>query len=458
MTNIVGTSNRVFTTAERYFQESYPGYELKSYFADDSKKVLRLELKALDCPICPRCGQRCKVHSKVWRVVRCAPRDGYAIVEVSLPIRRVRCEHCGSRATESIPWLPARSRLTHKLIAYLQFNLREGSTISSLAKYLHLNWETIKNIDKEQLLYAFKTISLYGVKHLIMDEFSLQKRHKYATVVMDADSRRALCVCKGKSGNDVRPFFEMLIEKKLDKQIESVSMDMNAAFPALVREFLPHATVLYDGFHVLQMFTRDVLVKAKVRAQQEAIEKYKDAPAELKQQKKLLTGSQWILVRPPISLEADEKERLEELRRNNQLLADLYPLVELIRNIWTCKDKVEATRLLKHLHAIGLSIARAHNFRPIRTFVQTLKRRMEGIVLVGHFGYSSCPLEGANNKIKVLKRKAYGFRDFEYFKLKIFSILPGTRQNPFWNFSFSTSVYKNRLYDCRLSCCFHANP
>lgn len=457
MTSILGTSNRVFTPAERYFIDSYPDYELASY-SSDAFGVLNLELKPLNCPICPVCGQPCKVHSTVMRTVRCAPRDGHAVVKITTPIRRVRCEHCGSRATETIPWLPARSHLTYKLIAYLQFYLREGATISSLAKSLQLNWETVKNIDKEQLLYAFKTMDLSNVKHLIMDEFAFHKRHKYATVVMDAETNRAIAVYKGKSGNDVKPFFQMLIDKGIDVKIKSVSMDMNAAFPALVREFLPHAVVLYDGFHVLQMFTRDVLVKARIRAQQDALENYKDSPSELKIQKKLLNGSQWILVRPPEKLEADEKERLEELRRNNKLLADLYPLVELIRAIWACKDQVEATRLLKHLHTLGLSIAREHDFPPVRTFVQTLKRRMEGIVQVGRFGYSSCPLEGANNKIKVLKRKAYGFRDFEYFKLKIFAILPGKRENPFWNLNFSTAVFRNRVVKCQFPCGFHANP
>jgi len=388
------------------------------------------------------------------RTVRCAPRECFSDVRITLPVRRVRCEHCGSRATEAISWLQTRSRLSNKLIAYVQFWMRNGATVSEMAKSLNLHWETVKRIDKEQLLYAFQTMDLSGIRHLIMDEFSVHKGHKYATVVMDADRHRVIWVGKGRSGADVRPFFQMLIDKHLDKQIESVAMDMNAAFPALVREFLPNAVVLYDGFHVLQMFTRDVLIKAKVRSQQQVLEKFKQEPAVLREQNRLLRASQWVLVRPAQTLEADEQERLNELRRNNQLLSDLYPLAELIRNIWACRDKWEAMRLLQHLHGLGLSIARNHDFAPIRSFVQTLKRRMDGIVEVGRFGYSSCPLEGANNKIKVLKRKAYGFRDFEYFKLKILALLPGTRCDPFWNLNFSTAVYKNRVYPC----CFHAKP
>ena len=454
MAHIVGTSSRVITSAEEYFRSAYPGHELVDFQQDIQRKILRLELRPIDCPVCPVCGQRCKVHSKIVRTVRCAPRDAYSRVEITLPIRRVRCEHCGSRATEAILWLQTRSRLSNKLIAYAQFLLRAGSTITEVANSLHLHWETVKRIDKEQLKYALETMNLSGIRHLIIDEFAIHKGHKYATSIMDADTHRIIEVIKGKTGNDLRPFFQMLKDKHLDRKIESVAMDMNAVFPSLVHEYLPKATVLYDGFHVLQMFTRDVLAKAKIRAQEDALERFKENPEELRKQNRLFKGCQWIIVRDALKLEANEQERLEELRRNNQLLADLYPLVELIRNIWACKDKGEAAHLLKQLHSLGLAIARVHNFTPIRSFVQTLKRRMDGIIQVGRFGYSSCPLEGAHNKIKVLKRKAYGFRDFEYFRLKILSLFPGTRRDLFWDLNFSTAVYNNRVYQC----CFHANP
>lgn len=84
---------------------------------------------------------------------------------------------------------------------------------------------------------------------------------------MDAETHRALWVCKGKAGADVKAFFELLKEKKLADKIRSVSMDMNACFPSLVRQYCPNATVLYDLFHVLQMFTRNVLVPAKKHCQ-----------------------------------------------------------------------------------------------------------------------------------------------------------------------------------------------
>ena len=141
--------------------------------------------------------------------------------------------------------------------------MREGDTVKAVSQRYHLDWQTVKAVDKLQLDHCFGEIELGNVRHLIMDEFAIQKGHKYVTIVMDAETHRALWVCKGKAGADVKAFFELLKEKKLADKIRSVSMDMNACFPSLVRHYCHNATVLYDLFHVLQMFTRNVLVPAK---------------------------------------------------------------------------------------------------------------------------------------------------------------------------------------------------
>ena len=139
------------------------------------------------------------------------------------------------------------------------------------------------------------------------------------------------------------------------------------------------------------------------------------------------------------------------MREHNQLLNDLYPLADMIRNLWKCKNKLEAARLLENLCRLCLAIANAHNFEPARTFAKMPKSRACGIIEVGRFGFSSCPLEGANNKIKILKRIAYRYRDFEYFRLKIHSILPGKTKNLYNSLTSSFAI----LNDSIIKCCFH---
>lgn len=133
---------------------------------------------------------------------------------------------------EVIRWLDSHSRISNKLIALVQADLREVDTVKAVSQRYHLDRQTVKAVDKLQLDHCFGEIELGNVRHLIMDEFTIQKGHKYATIVMDAETHRALWVCKGKAGVDVKAFFELLKEKKLADKIRSVSMDMNACFPS----------------------------------------------------------------------------------------------------------------------------------------------------------------------------------------------------------------------------------
>lgn len=442
------------TAADQFFCEAYPGYHLMSYDGNATKQELVLNLLPNDAPVCPKCGRRCsKIHATLQRQVRCAPHYGFEKVFIHLPVRRVRCAHCKSRAMEVIPWICWRSRLTNRMISQVQLRARGGATNACIARELKLSWDTVKRLDKIQLEHVFCEVDFHNVKHLMIDEFALQKGHRYATIVMDADTHRALWICKGKSGADVKTFFEMLQQKGVAHRIESIAMDMNACFPSLVAQYLPKAKVLYDGFHALQLFTRDVLLAAKKVCQQRVQQECADNKNERKSRQAVLKGSQWVLVRRPETLDNDDRQKLESLQRDNALLAALYPMAELVRHLWRCKVPQEACRQLHHIRSLCLAVARQFDFEPARTFAKTLKRRAQGIIYVGQFGYSSCPLEGANNKIKVIKRTAYGYRDFEYFKLKIFAALPGKRASPFEGLTQSHVVLKNGVFPC----CFHTH-
>lgn len=473
MADSVQETREIRSVADELFRQSYPGYRLCNYAGSVASESLHLSLSPIVDPVCPNCGKHCsKKHGTLQRIVRCAPRDGFAHVFLHLPVRRVRCQ-CGCRRMEQISWMDAHARISHKLTALVQADLRDGDSNSTVAKRYGIDWSTVKRLDKLQLQHCFADIDMRGVKHLIMDEFSIQKGHRYATVVMDADTHRAIWVCKGKSGNDVKVFFQYLQDQGLAHQIESVSMDMNACFPGLVRQYLPKARIIYDLFHVLQMFTRDVLVTAKKYCQDKInaqlieldrshlkcdgstddAQQRKLLKCNLKQRRATLTSAQWVLIKPREMLEQDDIEKLQNLRQNNQLLADLYPIADLLRNAWKQKSAESTAQLIHDTQQLLLTIARVHLFEPARTFAKMLKRRIDGILFAGHFGYSSCPLEGANNAIKVVKRVAYGFRDFEYFKLKIYARLPGIRRNPYKFLSRSLAVTNFGLRRC----CFHTN-
>ena len=170
---------------------------------------------------------------------------------------------------------------------------------------------------------------------------------------------------------------------------------------------------------------------------------------------KHLNGAEWLMVRQQNSLRDNAKKRLQMLREDNQLLADLYPIADMIRKIWNTRILEDSKHLIKTTRLLLLQIARTHGFKPAKSFAMMLARRMDGIMHAGRLGFNTARLEGANNKIKVIKRVAFGYTDMEYFFLKIKAALPGIHFSPWTDFSPGEAFLKSGK---RWKCCFPANP
>jgi transposase len=207
-----------------------------------------------------RCGQFSPlIHDRRIRLVR--DRDLFdQRVLLQLPVRRVDCLSCG-RVTERIDWLEPASRLTQRLRIWLESLLRL-LPISHVSQLTGLHWHTLKTLDKRRLQAEVGNFDSTGVRRLVMDEFALHKGHRYATVIMDAERTRVLWVGHGNSREAVRPFFELL--GKHCQQIEAVAMDMNTAFDLEVKKHCPQAEVVYDLFHVVARYGRDVIDRIRV--------------------------------------------------------------------------------------------------------------------------------------------------------------------------------------------------
>jgi len=177
---------------------------------------------------CGACQRPCVlVHERRRRRVR--ERDCFdRRVWLDVPVRRMDCHHCGAQVVEHIAWLDRRSRVTHRLRAWVEA-LTQVLPIAHVAQLTGLYWNTIKTIDYQRLERLLGEFAAGGVKRLVMDEFALHKGHRYATVVMDAQRMRVLWGGEGSSREAIRPFFELLGEHGC-RQIEAVAMDMNTAF------------------------------------------------------------------------------------------------------------------------------------------------------------------------------------------------------------------------------------
>ena len=377
----------------------------------DGSLVLKLTEDAETPGRCGSCRAACVlVHERGRRRVR--ERDWFdRRVWLDVPIRRMDCHHCGARVVEHISWLDSRSRVTQRLRAWIEA-LTQLLPIAHVARLTGLHWHTIKNIDHRRLERLHGEFVANDVRRLVMDEFALHKGHRYATVIMDADRTRVLWVGEGNSREAIRPFFELLGPERC-RQIEAVAMDMNTAFDLEVQQHCPQAEVVYDLFHVVARFGRDVVDRVRV----DQANALRDQPAA----RKVVKRSRWLLLRNRDNLKDDQSIRLDELLAANAPLATVYLLKTELKEVWFAPSVREGAQRWRRWYQMAIDSQLA----PAIQFAKRLKKYLRGILASAIYQMNSSILEGVNNKIKVIKRMAYGFRDSAYFFLKIKAAFPG---------------------------------
>lgn len=355
---------------------------------------------------CPRCHKKDYVCcGTVTRDFRSLPL-GSRPITLRKTVQRICCSHCGCVVQEEIPFAKEKRRYTKRLAKYVQ-ELCRYMTIKAVAEHLGLSWNTVKEINKEHLRQKYGKPSLKGLKVIGIDEFAVKKGHVYMTIVADLETGRVVYVGDGKGKDALEGFWKRLARNKC--KIEAVSTDLSGAFISSVREHLPEATLVFDHFHVVKL-ANDALDKVR-------IDTYKGLDA--KEQAGAIKGLRWVLLGNGERLMSGNAEkRLEKALEVNADLAKSYYLKEELRRVWNQSDKGNATKIL--LNWIGE--ARGSGIKHMKRLAETVELHMDGILAYYDFRISSGKVEGINNKIKTLKRQAYGFRDDEYFKLRILSM------------------------------------
>lgn len=375
----------------------------------DDELLIVLKAVAIDPPACSRCGQHTAlIHDVTARRVRECDLIGSRLW-LEVPVRRVRCARCGP-TTEHISWLAPRSRLTKAMTEFVEALLRL-LPVQHVAQLVGLHWHTVRRIDYERLEREVLPVDFSRVRRVVMDEFALYKGHRYATVAICADTQRVLWIGEGRSREAVRPFFEMMGEACLS--IEAVAMDMNSALDLEVREHCPQAAVVYDLFHVIAKFGREVIDRVRV---DQANALRDDKPA-----RKVVKRSRWLLLRNRGNLSNDQANALDELLAANQPLMTVYLLKTSLKELWYAPSETEAKRRWQHWYQMALE----SGLEPVIAFARRLAPYLDGIIASARYRLNTSVLEGMNNKIKVIKRMAYGYRDSDYFFLKIKAAFPG---------------------------------
>lgn len=389
----------------------WEGFTVKSSTQVDAQSLhIRLQPAEDHVPRCSVCRQHTPaVHDITTRRIR--ERDLFQYrVWLEVPVRRVRCANCGPKL-EEINWLSGHQRLTASMISWVE-SLVRLMPVQHVALLLGLNWHAVKAIDHQRLKREVVEPDKTQLRCLIMDEFALFKGHRYATVVINADNQQVLWVGEGRSREAIRPFFEWLGPAAC-QQIEAVAMDMNTAMDLEVQQHCPNARVVYDLFHVVAKFGREVIDRVRV---DEANRLKHNQPA-----RRVVKQSRWLLLRNKQNLSDQQTVKLDELLAANQSLMTTYLLKDQLKALWYAPDEQEAIKRWQEWFTMAIDSGIA----PVIQFAKRLKGYADGIIASARFRLNTSVLEGMNNKIKVIKRMAYGFRDSQYFFLKIKAAFPG---------------------------------
>jgi transposase len=277
-------------------------------------------------------------------------------------------------------------------------------TVTDVANHFGINWKTVKMIDKYFLEQQYGETDYNDLRILAVDEIAIEKGHRYLTVVLDYLSGRVVWVGKERTKETLGSFF-MGMTQEQRRSLEAIAMDMWDPYIHATRKHVPHVQIVFDLFHVVSSFGR---VIDKVRNAE-----YRKAS---KEDKDVIKGSKYLLLKNKRNIRKKKhREHLKRLLSLNETINILLILKDKLKHIWHYRSRTWAGKALDEWCLLAKTI----NHTAVNKFTNMLGRHSYGILNHCDYYIHTSKLEGVNNKIKVIKRKAYGFLDVRYFSLKI---------------------------------------
>jgi len=359
---------------------------------------------------CPSCQSRHVIRfGSTPRVFKMLP-VGCRRVELALDIPRLYCHECGSIRQPDLAFADPKKHYTRSLERFV-IDLCRVASIQDVAELTGLGWDTVKEIHKRHLRRKYRSLNLKKVRYLAIDEVYLGKKRKYITIVIDLQTGRVIHVGRGKGKEALEGFWRRL--KRSKAEIQAVATDMASGYIAAVLTHLPHADLVLDHFHLVKWFNEKLSLLRR--------QLYREAS---QMQKAVLKGSRWLLLKAPENLTShqdprkDERRRLQAALELNQPLATAYYMKERLRLLFQCTDRDRAERELK----AWIQEASCSGIRILKDAARKLSVWKPFILNWHKHRISTGKLEVINSKIGTLQRNAYGYRDDEYLKLRIFNL------------------------------------
>ena len=352
---------------------------------------------------------RASYDHKVRRIRDLSCGDARIYLEIAL--RRVWCRRCSRVKQEKLAWV-ADSPWYTKRFAFFVGRRCRAATLQDVARELHLDWRAVKALDKHYMQEQLRRVGTPGPTIIGIDEISLKKGHTYRIVVSDLVRRRPIWFGgKDRSEESMDLFYQWLGPTK-SQRVRLAVMDMWKAFKnsTLKADHAPQAKILFDKFHVLRHLGKALDTVRKTES------------ARLTgTHRKFIKGQKYTLLSRRENLTLDGRRALKKLLAANKRLNTAYLLKEAFGQLWDYEKEGWARRFFVNWRAA----LKWQRLKPYEKFAEMIARHWEGMA-------AYCKLEnkvalgfveGLNNKIRVIQRRAYGFRDEEYLRLKILTCM-----------------------------------
>lgn len=370
---------------------------VQNFHFDDDGLVLEVA-PTWQRPRCGVCDQLCEgVHDRRTRQWRHVDLGGL-MVKLSYAIRRAHCANCDAITTERVPWAQHGVFFTYAFEELTAF-LAQQCSRTFVAHFLRTTWRTVgailrRFVARYHAATRGESDGLDGLCNIGVDELSYRRHHEYVTVVVDHDAGKVVWAAAGKNAETLKSFFEALGPERCTL-LESVTVDLSAAYTKAITEVAPNARIVYDRFHV-QRLTHDALDETRRDEMREAATEAERAA---------LKGSRWALLKSPWNLSENESTKLEEIERANQKLYRGHLLKDWLQTILNGRQvNVARSRLRQWVRD-----ARHSGLSHFARVAGTIEKHIEGIVEYVRTRLSNGVVEGLNGKARVITRRAFGF-------------------------------------------------
>lgn len=376
-------------------------YKTTRYESNAVIWVVEQSSDSLCCPQCKSFRHNFKDH-KVRRI-RTIP-IGAKPCFVEIHTHRLECKQCEHRWWPKFSFVAGQRRMTRVFYEYLISMMKLG-TIKAVAEFTGVSWDTVKDIHKEYLQKKYRSIEYAKVRYIGIDEFSIKKGHEYMTVVVDLETGRIIHVVEGRDKKSIIPFLRKLARKAVN--LTAIAMDMSGPYESAVREILPKIDIVFDRYHVMALCSKAI---DEIRRQQQSSCNAIGLKA--------LKGQRFLLLRNFEKLGLEQKSSLKALLEVNEPLSIAHTMKEQLRLFWSKSDSQEGA------NSLGWWIIEAmeSEIKGLVKVAKTLLAHYKGLLTYFKHRVTNAKTEGINNKIKTLKRQAYGYRDMEYFKLRLYHL------------------------------------